>query len=229
MFSVPSVFKTPLRIPLRCAVWFAPLLFTSLLAESTTRHATIDEAIARGDTEDVRRHIAVDAKRVQGVPKAALTPLHQAILRNRTEIALLLIEAGADVTLPDRSQRTPVHLAVERGNVALVDALLAKKAPPNEHDKGGWTPLHHAAAKNRVDVAKALLAGGANPMTLSERGGTPLHEAAASAGAEMIALLLAHNVDPGIKAKSGVTALDVAREYKNEAAMGALEAAMSKR
>jgi hypothetical protein len=186
------------------------------------RHPTIDDAIAHGDMEDVKRHLAIDPKRAQPASGSALAPLHQAILRNRTEIALALLEAGADPNLPDRSQRTPLHLAVERNNVALVEALLARKARPNERDKIGWTPLHHAAAKDRVEIARALLKGGADPMTLSERGGTPLHEAAASGGAEMIKLLLDHHVDPTVVSKLGVTAFDIAREYKNEAAIAAL-------
>jgi ankyrin repeat protein len=185
-------------------------------------YATIDEAIARGDIVEVRRHLALDPKRAQRAPDAALSPLHNAILRNRTEIAMLLLESGADVNEPDRSQRTPLHLAVERNNLAVLQALLARKAKPNERDKIGWTPLHHAAAKDRVEIAKALLQGGADVKTLSERGGTALHEAAASGGAEMIKLLLDAKVDPTIVSKMGVTALDIAREYKNEAAIAAL-------
>ena len=59
-------------------------------------------------------------------------------------------------------------------------------------------------------------------MTLSARGGTPLHEAAASGGAELIKLLIEHKVDPKLKSKEGVTALDIAKQYKNEAAITAL-------
>jgi ankyrin repeat protein len=188
------------------------------------RYPTIDEAIARGDAADVRLHLSTDPTRVHRGKDEALAPLHQAILRNRNEIALLLIEAGADVDKPDRSQRTPLHLAVERGNVPVLEALLAKKAKPNEYDKAGWTPLHNAAAKDRVAIARALLKGGANPMTLSERGGTPLHEAAASGSAEMVQLFLDAKVDPTIVSKLGVTALDIAREYKNEAAIAILSA-----
>ena len=59
-------------------------------------------------------------------------------------------------------------------------------------------------------------------MTLSELGGTPLHEAAASGGAELIKLLLDAKVDPTIKSKTGVTALDIAKEFKNQPAIDAL-------
>jgi len=120
-----------------------------------TKYATIDEAIARGDLEDVRLHVKLRPAAAQGGAEAPLAPLHQAILRNRNEIALFLLEAGAGVDAPDRSKRTPLHLAVERGNLALVEALLARHARPDELDKLGWTPLHHAAAKDRVAIARA--------------------------------------------------------------------------
>ncbi len=192
--------------------------------EPMPRYATIDEAIARGDLDDVKLHVKTAPQRVHRGKDEALTPLHQAILRNRVEIARFLLEAGADPNKPDRSQRTPLHLAVERGNVPIVEALLAHQAKPNVRDKAGWTPLHNAAAKDRVAVARALLKGGADPMTLSERGGTPLHEAAASGSAEMVQLFLDAKVDPNVVSKTGVTALDIAREYKNEPAIKILSA-----
>lgn len=197
----------------------AGLLLGNLAA--APRHATIEEAIARGDLADVQAHVAGDAASANRAGKGGL-PLHQAILRNKTEIALFLLESGASPDVPDRTTRTPLHLAVERGNAALVTALLERHAPPNERDSLGWTPLHHAAAENKVAVARALLAGGADVRTLSALGGTPLHEAAASGGAEMIRLLLDAGVDPQVVSKTGVTALAVAREFKNEAAIAVL-------
>lgn len=214
------------RLVLNGIAWTAGVIVPATGVKSAVapipRYPTIDEAIARGDLDDVRKHVAIDAKRVHRAPEAAMGPLHQAILRNRTEIATFLLESGADPSAPDRSDRTPLHLAVERGNLKMVEILMSQKARPNERDKMGWTPLHHAAAKDRVEIARALLKGGANPMTLSERGGTALHEAAASGGAEMIKLLLEHRIDPAIVSKLGVTALDIAREFKNEVAIAAL-------
>lgn len=186
------------------------------------RYATLDEAIARGDLDDVKLHLRLNPGLIKTAPSAAMGPLHQAILRNRTEIALFLLEAGADPSEPERSQRTPLHLAVERNSLPLVEALLKRQAKPDQLDKIGWTPLHHAAAKDRLALARALLKGGANPMTLSERGGTPLHEAAAGASGEMVQLFLDHKVDPSVVSKLGVTALDLAKEYKNQPAIDIL-------
>lgn len=213
--------------PVRRASIFPGVVAAFLLLggglSAAPRYATIDEAIARGDLTDVRAHVASDPA-IVNLPRERGLPLHQAILRNKTEIALFLLGAGASVDAADRTARTPLHLAVERGNVALVTALLERHAKANERDGLGWTPLHHAAAENKLAVARVLLAGGVDFRTLSERGGTPLHEAAVSGGGEMIRLLLDAGVDPAVVSKTGVTALDIAREFKNEAAIAVLSA-----
>lgn len=190
---------------------------------ATPAYQTIDESIAKGDLEDVKLHLAANpASAKQGGKATSRPPLEQAVLRNKTEIALLLLESGADPNTSNASKRTPLHLAVDRNNPAVAAALLKHGAKPNERDDSGWTPLHHAAAKNQLQTAKALLAGGANLTTLSELGGTPLHEAAASGGKELIQLFLEHKVDPSVKSKEGVTALDIAKKYNNQAAIDAL-------
>ena len=193
-------------------------------ASGPPHYKTIDESIARGDLADVHRHIVASPESVNTGKNPTLSPLQQAILRNKTEIAVVLLEAKADPNQVDASKRTLVHLAVERGNAALIPVLLEYKSDPDQLDKDGWTPLHHAAAKNKVEVAKALLEGGANPKIRSERGGTPLHEGAASGSKEMILLLLKFKIDPNVVSKTGVTALDVARQSKNAEAIEILSA-----
>lgn len=188
-------------------------------------HETIDNSIAKGDLADVKRHIAIDSSRAkQGGKPGSRPPLEQAILRNKTEIAIYLIEAGADPNTSNANKRTPLHLAVDRNNPAISTALLKAGANANVLDQEGWTPLHHAAAKNQIENARALLDGGADPTTLSARGGTPLHEAAASGGEEIIRLFLKAGLDPNQKSSQGITPIDIARQYKNQAALRALNA-----
>jgi hypothetical protein len=215
------------QLVLNAIVWTAGLEVpengVSSNVAATPAYQTIDEAIAKGDLADVRLHIAADPKSLgQGGRPNSRPPLEQAVIRNKTEIALYLLEAGADPNKVSASQRTPLHLAVDRNNPVVAAALLKAGAKPNQRDNDGWTPLHHAAAKNQFETAKAILAGGADPMTLSNLGGTPLHEAAASGGAEIIRLFLDHKVDPAVVSKQGVTALDLAKQYKNQTAIDAL-------
>ncbi len=194
-----------------------------LVSPSAPLYLTLDEAIARGDAIDVKRHLARSPELVRPGAGAKLNPLHQAILRRKPDIVALLIAAGADLNAPDKANRTPLHMAVERGDAAIVALLLTHKADATRRDQTGWTPLHHAAAKDQIELARLLLDSGVDPNALSELGGTPLHEAAAGASAAMVQLLLAHGTDPAIRSKSGVTALDLAREFKNAAAIDVLE------
>ena len=216
------------KLVLNAIVWTAggevPETGVKGKAAETPIYQTIDEAIAKGDLTDVKRHLAANPESLlKGGKPTSRTPLEQAVMRNKTEIALHLISAGADPNTANASKRTPLHLAIDRNNPEIIAALMKAGAKPDVLDSTGWTPLHYAGAKNQLETAKALLAGGANPMTLSELGGTPLHEAAASGGPELIKLLLEHKVDPSIKSKQGVTALDLAIEYKNEGVIGILK------
>jgi len=198
-------------------------LWVACAPTESTKFQTIDEAIAQGDLQDVRLQLEFYPERANQGTHPKLRPLHQAILRQKTEIAKVLIEAGADVNAADPSKRTPLHLAVDRNLPEIASKLLEAGAKPNEWDKAGWTPLHNAAAKNRLEVAKVLVSGGADVDALSERGGTPLHEAAASADAELIRFLLDQGVDPAVEAHNGDKAYDVALEAGNEAAIELLK------
>lgn len=188
----------------------------------TAAPATIDEAVARGDIDGVRKILSTNPGAANAGARPSSPPLHQAILRKRTEIAHLLIESGADVNAVDSSKRTPLHLCVERDLPDLVAPLRKAGAAPDERDSTGWTPLHHAGAKNRVAVAAALIENGANVNARSERGGTPLHEAAASGSGEIVQLFLDRGVDQTVVASDGVTALDVAVKFENQAAIALL-------
>lgn len=217
------------KLVLNAIVWTAGLEVpengVSGKVPATPIYQTIDEAIAKDDIHDVKLHLAQNPGSLhKGGRETSRPPLEQAILRNKTAIAILLLETGADPSTANASLRSPLHLAIDRNNPQILAALLKAGAKPNIQDKAGWTPLHHAAAKNQPANARILLDGGADPMVLSELGGTPLHEAAASGGKEIIRLLLDHGVDPNLKSKQDVTALDLAKEYKNHAAIKELAA-----
>ena len=192
------------------------------VVEAAPVHPSIDEAIARGEIEQVRAIIAADPKALNEGRNPNLAPLLSAILRKKTEIALLLIESGADVNAQDPNQRSAPHLAVERNLPELVQPLADAGASLQELDSAGWTPLHWATAKDNFEMTKALVDSGADIHKLSIRGGTILHEAASSGSPELVQYLLDLGVDPAIKANDGSTALSVASEFKNTAAVAIL-------
>ena len=108
------------------------------------------------------------------------------------ELALLLLEEGADPNVPDSVGRTPLHAAVETGRADLVKSLLAHGADPNARFtesppplKGdfvptgryvGATPLWLAAGARvpDVEILRLLIAGGGDPNLGASDGATPL-------------------------------------------------------
>lgn len=84
------------------------------------------------------------------------TPLHAAAAGGHPDIALLLIERGADVRIPDAGGHTPLHIAAENGLVEVVKALLGRGADPLAVDGEDKTPLSRAAAKNRNEVVDVI-------------------------------------------------------------------------
>jgi ankyrin repeat protein len=86
----------------------------------------------------------------------ANTPLHAAVAGGHGEVSLLLIERGANVTVPDAGGHTPLHVAAEGGNVPVVRALLERGADPHLPDKEDKTPLSRAAARGHTAVVDVI-------------------------------------------------------------------------
>jgi ankyrin repeat protein len=85
------------------------------------------------------------------------TALHAATAGNHSDIALLLIERGAQVTVADAGGHTPLHIAAENGLVDVVRALLARGADPLAVDAEDKTPLARAAARNQTKVVDVII------------------------------------------------------------------------
>jgi hypothetical protein len=182
------------------------------------RNKTLLHAVSRGDAADIERHILKGADPNEA-RKSGWRPLHYAVLRNKADVARVLIRHGADINAQTGKGATCLHMSVERDYTEMTALLLDHKPDLTLLNGDGWTALHVAAARDRVAPARLLLDKGAGINTRSKAGGTPLHEAAAGAGEEMIRLLLDRGVDRTVKSHNGRTALDVARVFGNETAV----------
>lgn len=180
------------------------LLLGVLLAVTPPPEAPVADAAERDDAPRVRRLLegGADVNAPQG---DGMTALHWAAYNGNADIAVLVLEAGADPMAVTRiGAYTPLHLAAQAGSEAVVTALLAAGADPNARtvDVGGATPLHLAARAGDPGTVLALLQGGAEIDAREESWGqTPLIFAASANRLEAVRVLLTHGADYSITSR----------------------------
>jgi uncharacterized protein len=121
-------------------------------------------------------------------PMGGLTPLLFAAREGCLECARALVEAGADIDLPDPKNVTPLFLAVDNLHYDLAKYLIEAGANPNKWDWWGRTPLYSAVDLN-------TLPHGGRPDRLSIDQTTSL---------QIIELLLEKGANPNVQLKLGV-------------------------
>eukprot|EP01083_Nonionella_stella_P140836 432752_1 len=122
------------------------------------------------------------------------TPLWIAASRGNSQCMEPLINYGADLNKPDRSQgATPLFVACQNGKKASVDLLLAANADVNRPRSGdGTTPLMMAAHNGHAGIVDVLLKSGADPMQANTTGLNALGCAAMQGHAEIVKLAYQH-------------------------------------
>mmetsp|Transcript_8221 Transcript_8221/g.19668 ORF Transcript_8221/g.19668 Transcript_8221/m.19668 type:complete len:237 (-) Transcript_8221:16-726(-) len=118
------------------------------------------------------------------------SPLMWASLFGYVDVALLLLEAGADADWCDHDGDTALMYAATNGHAQVVKLLLGAGAEKDLRSKDGWTALMHAAWNGDPQVAQLLLEAGANKDLSDSRGHTPLMLATEAGHNEVRQLLL---------------------------------------
>ena len=135
-------------------------------SHSTDAYLPLHLAASRGDAEAVALLLehGADPTRPSGKGSRERTPLEWLVHtpgdtvgpRQVSQVAKLLIEAGADVNIRTEDGRTPLMSMAERGWTEPVKALLDLGADPLLMDKGGMTARALAANKEHWGVVTIL-------------------------------------------------------------------------
>ncbi len=129
---------------------------------------------------------AVDTRDLHGD-----SPLHSALLYHNADNITLLLQHGADATLPNAVGRAPVHVADEVDTLALL--LRHCPAATDARDQAGNSPLHYAVVAKDRERVKLLLRHSADAGSHNSVGATPLH---LTSDPEIAQILLDAGVDP---------------------------------
>ncbi len=152
------------------------LVFLTVSANAAPKNETIDRAIAKGDLADVQAHLTQNPESARkGGKPSSRAPLEQAILRKKTEIALLLIKSGADANSSNASKRTPLHLAVERNLPTVAKALIDAGAKTDVLDKKGRFRLKTPKQREPICGSQAVpVAASTSPAIFRKKTTFPL-------------------------------------------------------
>lgn len=99
----------------------------------------LHEAAITGNVEAVREHIKAGSNLDEKEPTGGSSPLITAIVFGKTEVAKLLIKAGADVNFRNNEASSPLHTAAFFCRIELIDMLLEHGADKTLKNKYGHT------------------------------------------------------------------------------------------
>jgi len=176
-------------------------------------------------TPEVAKLLIEAGVSIDATNKLGWTALHFAALRDRSEVIAALAKAKVNLDARTSKHQTALHFCAERNRLASATVLLEAGASVDAQDARGWPPLHFASVQGSTNMMQLLLDYKADINAPSHGGGTPLIEAAVGGSPEALRFLLEAGADANRVEKKGKTALDFAREYKNEAAIDILEPA----
>jgi ankyrin repeat protein len=132
-----------------------------------------------------------------------------AAARSDAKIMQLLLAAGADVELQDKTGRDALWFAADAGSEEIADQLLAAGAPVDSN-RTQQSPLFAAVHAGRPGMLEHLIRKGLSPNAKGPAGDTPLISAAARGDAALVKVLVGGGATIDEQNTAGNTALIVA-------------------
>lgn len=177
---------------------------SGLFPSGSRLHAQELVRAAKSGRIDSAREILASLPGVLGeVDGAGYTSLRWAAIRGYEEIALALLEAGADPNSIGADGGTPLHGAAHHDAPNLMRALLEAGGDLSVGNRWGRTPLHIAARRGCLEVASILLDWGADPDAITNEGWSTLTVAYRGGHPDLVELLSARGADPAHEDSEG--------------------------
>ncbi len=114
--------------------------------EKIIPNKSIHAAAVEGDIEAIKQHINAGSNLDAKEPAGGSSPLITAVVFGKTEIALALLAAGADINFRNNEGSTPLHTAAFFCRTEIVEALVANGADKNIKNNAGSTALETVIA-----------------------------------------------------------------------------------
>jgi ankyrin repeat protein len=208
------------------------LLAKGASAQSTPAYDTTPLHLAASATYKPKQYALVEALLEAGFDvnakdETGCTPLQNAIITGAKKEAIirLLLDKGADMESNDQDGDTALHFLAKsfHKSESILQILLEKKADVNALNNAGFTPIFYMLRGYHPKGLQLFLDYGADIHSTHSNGRSLLH-VAASEGSTMLDILLEHGLDVDAKTEIGQTALFLACDNSNLAAVETLVA-----
>ena len=141
-----------------------------------------------------------------GVAHAATGTVADAAMNGRWDTVRALVQAKADVNMPQRDGTTALHWAVRADDLDVADVLIRAGAKVTTANREGVTPLQLAAINGSAAMLQRLLKSGASVNApLTRFGDTALMMAARTGVTDALKVLLEAGADVNAKESWGGT------------------------
>ncbi|WP_329908290.1 ankyrin repeat domain-containing protein [Serratia quinivorans] len=166
-------------------------------------NAALAQAVARGDVQGIAEQATQG--RLNELGDRQVTLPQWAILAQQPQSLALLLELGADASIPGLDGNSTLHTAAAVQDPQYLRLLLEQGGAVNPRNAvTGATPLATAVLAGREEQLRLLLVSGAD-VTLSDRlGDTPLHVAAKTNAPQLALMLLQAGADAKARNQQGM-------------------------
>jgi ankyrin repeat protein len=166
-------------------------LIAGVLTSSLSLKAqTIFDLVRSGDLSKVKVMVEKNPQVVSSMDETGYMPLHQAISDKKNEIAMFLIQLGADVNSKTNNGQTALQLASLAGSKDIVELLLARGAGVEAKDAANHTSLTNALRSESFETVKLLVDKGANVNNRGLWNMLPIQVAAEFSSPDMVNYLI---------------------------------------
>ena len=181
-----------------------------LLDSNSGKNTPLYLAVAYNRVSMVRKLLGYGHEQVNVVCRGGWTALINAADLANEEMAMLLLQAGADPSVQNDRGMTALHLAARKNHIGVVKLLILAGASIDVKNVDGLTPLALATTCGYLEIATVFLNNGADLNQTGLDRWSPLHRAARGGWKETVALLIERGANLMVKDGKGNLPLHLA-------------------
>ncbi|EAY03967.1 hypothetical protein TVAG_314970 [Trichomonas vaginalis G3] len=139
-------------------------------ARNILQESPLCDAISRGSIDNIKNliELGADVKATYVYDDTILHVFASKVKKNIEEIFQILVDAGADVNIPNRHGETPLHHAVISNKFDVVKVFIENGAQIDVKSSAGINPLQIAANLGYFDIFEYLIDNGADHNVIFE-------------------------------------------------------------